>query len=141
MKIIKIIIYLLLISFLGCKSRPEPNLELFSPEAFAFNIGDSWEVNSSVNVKGFQKKKEGNKFKAQLSYNIDLITPKSDSLVSIFKSSYVDLKEELNDIQLEAQIEIDTSFSKGEYKLLYHVTDELANKRKSMYINFSLTEN
>ena len=47
------VLTILFINLFACNNKPEPNLELFSPEAFAFDIGESWEVNASVYAKGF----------------------------------------------------------------------------------------
>jgi len=39
--------------------KEEVKFEAFSPEAFAYDIGNSWEVNATVNVKGFTKNEVG----------------------------------------------------------------------------------
>jgi len=116
-------------------------LVLFNPGAFSFDIGDNWEVNASINAKGFTQLERKNEWQVNLSYNVDIVTPESDSLVSIFKNVVKEKNnEEITDIQLEAQIEIDSSFSAGNYKLIFNVKDELAKQSKSAYINFNLTK-
>ena len=136
-----IILIILLINLFACKNKPEPNLELYNQEAFAFDIGESWEVNASVYAKGFGQIEKNDQWQLKLSYNVDLVAPNSDSLVSIFENVIEESSsEEFTDIQLEAQIEIDSSFSAGEYKLIFNVKDELAINNKSTYINFMLTK-
>ncbi len=131
----------LLFNLLACKNKHEPKLELFNPEAFAFNIGDSWEVNATINAKGFAQNEKDSKWQIKLSYNVDLVTPDSDSLVSIFENNVEEeSSEEFSDIQLEAQVEIDSTFGTGKYKLIFNVTDKLAKQSKSTYINFDVTK-
>ena len=137
---IKYLASILLIFNLFACNKPEPKLELTSPEAFAFDIGDGWEVTATVNAKGFMQNEKYGKWKIKLNYNVDLITPESDSLVSVFEDIVEEESEqEFTDYQLEAQIEIDSSFGVGKYKLIFNVTDELAKQSKSMYISFDVT--
>ncbi len=133
-----IIISIIFLSLFAC-SKPEPNLELFNPEAFAYDIGDSWEVNATVNAKGFLQKEFEDIFRMKLSYSVDLVTPESDSLNSIFNDVIEEINdEEIVDIALEAQIEIDSTFSEGIYVLLFNVKDEFSNQTKSIKVNFNL---
>jgi hypothetical protein len=133
-----IIIAIVFLSLFAC-SEPEPNLELFNPEAFAYDIGDSWEVNATVNAKGFLQKEVEDIFQIKLSYSVDLVTPESDSINSIFNDVIEEINdEEIVDMALEAQIEIDSTFSEGIYVLLFNVKDEFSNQTKSIKVNFNL---
>ena len=125
MRAIKYIPYLSVIIFFACSCRPEPNLMLSSPEAFAFDLGDSWEVNASVTAKDFAQVEKEDQYFVKLSYSVDLVSPESDSLKSIYNES-IDQQdsEEFLDIILEAQIEIDSTFGEGKYKLVFNVIDE-----------------
>lgn len=79
-------------------------------------------------------------FSAKLSYSVDLISNK-DSLLSIFNDHIDENRgEEILDLILDAQIEIDSTFAEGDYKLKFHVTDELSKQTKSMSIDFNLTK-
>jgi hypothetical protein len=135
-----IIISLLLFVFSTC-SGPEPNLQLSNPEAFSFDLGDSWEVIASVSAKGFAQEEKEDSFSIHLSYSVDLVTAEADSLISIY-SDNVDSNdsEEFIDLPLEAQIEIDSSFAEGSYKLVFNVKDEISNQIKSIEVKFDLTE-
>ena len=65
-------------------------------------------------LKDFCKKKLKIFFNVKLSYSVDLVTPESDSLISIYNDIIEEINdEELIDIPLEAQIEIDSTFSEG----------------------------
>lgn len=133
-----IMLSILFLSFFAC-SDPEPNLQLFNGEAFAYDIGDSWEVNATVNAKGFLQKEVGDTYQLKLSYSVDLVTPESDSLISIYSDIIEEMSnEELIDIPLEAQIEIDSTFIEGIYSLVFNVKDEFSNQFKSVKINFNL---
>ena len=72
-------IYILLIILLtiSCSKKEEVKFEAFSPEAFAYDIGDSWEINATVNVKGFVVKEVGNQSSASISFSVDMIGPDS----------------------------------------------------------------
>ena len=136
--------YLVFVFFFGlwaCSSKPVPNLELSNPEAFAFDLEDSWEVNGSVNATGFQQNEVNDNFKIKLSYSVDIITADSDTLFSIYDDIIDEgFDEELMDFILEAQIEIDFSFGEGDYKLVFHVKDEFSNQTKSIEVGINLTK-
>ena len=136
----KSILILSLVFFFFSCSGSEPNLQLSNPEAFAFDLGDSWEVNASIKAIGFLvEEKEGNYF-SKLSYSVDLIS-QYDSLVAIYNDR-VDKNgtEEILDIMLEAQIEIDSSIEEGDYKLIFNVTDELSKQTKSLSVDINLSK-
>ena len=134
-----IIISFLLFAFSAC-SGPEPNLQLSSPEAFAFDLGDSWEVNASIKAIGFLVEEKEETYSSKLSYSVDLIS-QNDSLVAIYNNR-VDKNEteEILDIMLEAQIEIDSTFGEGDYKLIFNVTDDLSKQTKSLSLDFNLSK-
>lgn len=135
-----VIILIMLYGLIACNSKPEPNLQLFSPEAFAFDVGGSWEVNASVNAKGFEQKEINKKFDIKLFFTVDLITPENDTLKKIFSDSLASNQEnEFIDIPIEAQIELDTTFSVGNYKLVFEVIDEYSKQEKTTEVNFNLT--
>lgn len=132
---------LILFGVWACSSKPKPNLQLSNPEAFAFDLGDSWEVNASVNAMGFQQNEAEDKFNIKLSYTVDMITVKSDTLLAIY-NDIVDenFEEELLDFILEAQIEVDSSFGEGDYKLIFHVKDEFSSQTKSVEVVINLVK-
>ena len=138
----KYLIFILVFAFLvSCSSKPEPNLELSNPEAFSFDLGDSWEVNASVSAKGFAQKEVADNFNVNLSYTVDLVTPNSDSLISVYSDEVKETDaEEFMDFILEAQVEIESSFGQGNYKLIFHVKDEFTSQLKSIIVDFKLTK-
>jgi hypothetical protein len=60
--------------FTSCKKEEPLNLEAFSPQGFAFDLGDIWEVNATVRVKGFQQNRndETKEFRAAVFYRLIL---------------------------------------------------------------------
>ena len=52
-----LLIALVCIIATSCSKKEEIKFEAFSPEAFAYDIGDVWEVNATVNVRGLKKLK------------------------------------------------------------------------------------
>lgn len=135
------ILLILIIGVWTCSDRPEPNLELFSPEAFAFDVGETWEVNATVNVKGFASVDQENNHKIELDYNVSLISPQLDTIKSIFENNILldsDDNDEIKELPLEAQIDLDSSFAEGKYTLLFIVSDKISKQTKSIEILFSL---
>ena len=135
-----IFISLSIIIFFAC-SEPEPDLQLSNPEAFAFDIGDSWEVNASVKAMGFAQSESEEYYLTNLTYSVDLIDSELDTLDAIFSDEITENSvEELSDIILEAQLEIDSSFSAGNYKLIFHVLDVLSNQEEMIVVDFDLSK-
>lgn len=128
---------LLLIS--ACSKQPEQKLELFSPQVFAFDLEDGWEVNVSINVKGFQQNIIKDSFQAIISYNTDLITPQNDTIKSLSSKVIEErYKTELLDLPIQIQLEIDSTFDSGQYKLIVYVTDSLSKQLTSTDIYFDI---
>ena len=142
MKPLTIIIVIILFATLtSCNKKPEPKLEFFNPEAFAFDLGDSWEVNATINAKGFKQKENNNKYFVKLFYTVDLITNKNDTLKKIFIDTLANnQKNEFIDIPVEAQIELDSTFETGNYKLLFNIIDGYSEQAKTAEVNFKLTK-
>ena len=127
-------IYILLIILLtiSCSKKEEVKFEAFSPEAFAYDIGDSWEINATVNVKGFVVKEVGNQSSASISFSVDMIGPDSIEVKNIFSDSKDITSGELIDIQLEAQFELDYNSPDGLYKIIFHITDKYSGKNQKL---------
>ena len=136
-------IFFLTISFLlitGCNKKEEIKFEAFSPEAFAYDIGDVWEVNATVNVRGYEKIERDNQFLVSLSYSVDLINPDGDSTINIFSDSKEVKDKELNDVQLEAQFELDDNYTRGIYKIVFNIKDNNSEKSVSAQVEFELED-
>jgi len=135
-KILGLIFSILLI--ISCSKKEEVKLEAFSPEAFAYDLGDSWEVNATVNARGFEKTESGVKYFASLSFSVDLEKPDGSKVKEIFKDEKKVTDEELNDIQLEVQFELDSAYSEGTYSLYFNIKDNNSNKTAEATVNFDL---
>ncbi len=124
----------------GC-SKEEVKLEAFSPEAFAFDIGDTWEVNAQVNVKGFNEKEIEDTFHVSITYSVDLILPDNKKIGNIFNNTEeVTKEEEIIDVQLEVQFELDSNYTDGKYKLLFNIRDNFSEQTTDAIVEFDLTE-
>ena len=138
----KYFIALIFIAFLisGC-SKEEVKLEAFSPDAFAFDIGDTWEVNAQVNVKGFNEKEIEGTFYVSITYSVDLILPDDKKIENIFNNTEeVTKEEEIIDVQLEVQFELDSNYTDGKYKLLFNIRDNFSEQTADAFVEFDLTE-
>ena len=130
----------ILLLLISCSKKEEVKFEAFSPEAFAYDIGDGWEVNATINVKGFEQEERDDESFASLSYSIDLINPEDDSTKNIFSNSKEVNEKEINDVQLEAQFELADTFVLGKYKLLFNIKDNNSGKTTSAETDFELEE-
>jgi len=128
----------ILFALISCSKKEEVKFEAFSPEAFAYDIGDSWEINATVNVKGFVKKEVGDEFTASLEFTIDMIGPDSLEVTNIFGDSKDVTSSELIDVQLEAQFELDYDSPDGFYKITFNVTDINSGEITSTQTEFEL---
>jgi hypothetical protein len=137
-KIFSLIIAILII--LSCSKKEEVKFEAFSPEAFAYDIGDGWEINATVNVRGFAKMERDDESFVSLSYSVDLINPDGDSTKSIFSDLKEINEQEINDVQLEAQFELDNTALQGKYNLLFNIKDNNSGKTVSTQVDFDLEE-
>ena len=146
----KLILLVVVLTIFSC-SKEQEKLEIFREEAFAFYLEESWELNASARIKGFtQQESEDDKFEtkvlmdiftAKLSYSINIITPASDTLTNIDYGLIDELsEEEMVDLVLETQIEIDSAFAVGKYKLVFIVDDNLSQRTVSSEKEFELTK-
>ena len=133
------LVFVLLLS-LSCSKTEEVKFQAFSPEAFAYDIGDSWEVNATVNVKGFSKIEKGNGTHISLSYSVDLINPDGEVTKDIFSDNKEANDKELTDVQLEAQFDLANTYPLGEYKVVFNITDNNSKKNTTAQADFELEE-
>jgi hypothetical protein len=134
-----IILFLTVIIFYSCKKEEPIKLETFSTEAFAYDLGNSWEVNATTRVKGFSQKEEENNFSATIAYDIDLVTPAGDTIKALI--SRVEDKtsnERITDIPLEAQFVLDSTYAEGEYKVVFNVKDGQSNNTAISITRFKI---
>jgi len=135
----RVITLISLISLIvGCGKKEEVKFEAFSPEAFAYDIGDSWEINATVNVKGFVIKETGDELSTSLDLSVDIIDPDGVLTKDIFIDSKDVTSKELIDVQLEAQFELDYNSPDGLYKIIFNITDNYSEEMVSAEAEFEL---
>lgn len=141
-KLIAFALVILLI-FSACKKEEPLNLEAFSPQGFAFDLGDVWEVNATVRVKGFQQNRndETKEFTASVFYQVDLEEPNGEVRENIFRFlKEVNNHERLIDIGLESQFELSSDYEEGIYRLNYYIKDELSGMETRAVVDVELTK-
>jgi len=138
MKLI-IIIFLTAVFFYSCEEKKPATIETFSTEVFAFDIGDSWEVNATTRVKGFTQIEEKNNFFATISYDIDLIKPAGDTIKALI-SRIEDREgtERFSDFPIEVQFELDSTYTPGEYKIIFNIKDTKTEQAAISEASFKL---
>jgi len=121
-------------------SKEQEKFELFSAEAFAFSMDTGWELNASCRAKGFFQKEENNNFKVKLSFTVDLQTPAGELLQGVGEGLIDKIENErLSDLPIETQIQLDSTYKTGNYKIIFNVSDDLAGKSISIVKEFELT--
>ncbi|MCZ7602899.1 MAG: hypothetical protein M5R37_08525 [Melioribacteraceae bacterium] len=139
-RILVIVFFAVLFTFFAC-SEAEQKLEVYSPEAFAFNIGTEWELNASAQVKGFTQVEDEKEYSTKLSYYVNLITPSNETLEEIdYGMINRTSPEKLMDTQLEIQIVFDSTFAMGDYTLQIFVMDDLSDQQDSTQVKFTLAD-
>jgi len=137
----KVLIVLVLIFVsVSCSKKEEVRFEAFSPEAFAYDIGNSWEVNATVNVRGFAKSEKDDQFLVSLSYKVNLINPDGEETKDIFSDFKEVNEKEINDVQLEVQFELDSSSVHGKYKIVFNIEDNISKNSTSTEVEFNLED-
>lgn len=122
-------------------SKEKIKIEAFNAEAFAFDIGDSWEVNASTQVKGFVQIEENEIYKSSISFSVDLITPEGDTIAGLItRVEDLSNKEKILDTAIEAQFELDSTYSAGKYGLIFNVSDVNSEGTASVTAVFELTD-
>ena len=129
----------LVIIISGC-SKKEEKLELFSAEAFAYSMDNGWELDATCRVKGFEQKEENDKYKAKLSFTVDLQTPDGKLLLDV-KEGLIDktAKERIIDLPVETQVQLDSVYKAGRYLVIFNVKDSFTSKSVSIKKEFDLT--
>jgi hypothetical protein len=124
--------------FVSCSKKEEVKFEAFSPEAFAYDIGDSWEINATVNVKGFVKKEAGDELSTSFGFSVDIINPDGVKTQDVFIDTKEVTSKELVDVQLEAQFELNYNSPEGQYKIIFNITDKYSGETVSAETEFEL---
>ncbi len=125
--------------FSGC-SKDKVEYEVYNPQAFVYYLMDGWELNATVRAKGFEQKVEGNEYKAFFSLDVHLITPAGDTLKSVAGGYDEQTNNEKFAAGFEVQIELDSTFIIGDYKIIFEITDEMSKKSGLTEAAFSLKE-
>ncbi|GBD89675.1 hypothetical protein BMS3Abin04_00383 [bacterium BMS3Abin04] len=136
------VIILLILVVSACSKEEEQKLQLSAPEAFAYDVGGSWELHVTTIAKGFSQKKSFAKYAAKLSYTLDLITPSNDTLKALV--SGVEERSEaepLEDLELEAQADLDSTYTTGKYECIFKVNDKLSGQTATVKKVLKLGEN
>lgn len=137
-----IILWLFILVLVNSCGSEETKLEAFNPEAFAYDLGNTWEVNAMINVRGFkQRESNGDIFEASISYSADIKTPDGKTVENVFTDKInVSDKEEIIDIPLEVQFEMDSTSPRGKYTITFNITDMYSQRSITGSTEFDLSE-
>ncbi|MFH1198077.1 MAG: hypothetical protein V1720_20405 [bacterium] len=136
----KTFVILPIVILLFACSKEAPRFELFSPEAFAYSLDSGWELNASVNVKGFVQKEKEETYTAKLSFSTDIVTPNSDTLKAVDYGLRDGTEpEEIMDLKIDVQLQLDSTYIAGKYKIIFFVEDNYSNQKASIEKEFELS--
>ena len=123
-------------------SKKDVKFEAFSSEAFAYDMGDgASEVNASVRVKGFVQNEKDGIYSVSISYSVDLVKPDSSVVKSIYKDVHKESeKDAINDVGLEAQFDLDSTYAEGNYSLVFSITDDLSKNNTTAKVSFDISK-
>lgn len=136
----KLLLMFALLTLLISCSKEEKKLELKDINIFAFSLGEDWELNATAAINGFEQTEEGDEFKVKISYYVNLVTPAGDTLPEI-DYGIIDIQnnEEILIAGVEVQVQLDSSFNTGNYKMLFYINDDLSGKTAQAEKFFELT--
>ena len=127
--------------FYSCGKEEPVKIETFSPEAFAYDIGEGWEVNATTRVKGFVQNEKENNYSATIAFDVDLVTPRGDTIKALIsKVEDKTDKEKMADVPLEAQFDLDSTYTTGDYKVIFRIKDVLSNQTSTSAASFKLSK-
>ncbi len=138
MKAVIFLSFCLVLLIASC-AKEEKKLEVYNAEAFAYDLGGSWEVDASTRVKGLKQTETDNKFTATLSYDIDLVKPAGDTVKSMISRTEDKVNdEEVADVPVEIQFDLDSTYADGNYKVIFNIKDAETGQTASASAPFSL---
>lgn len=135
-----ILTVLITAAFIFSCSEEETKLELKDANILAFPLETGWELNATASINGFEQIEENDKYIAKISYYVNLVTPSGDTLPEI---DYGIINEEDDKeiliANVEVQVELDSTFSTGTYKMLFYINDDLSGRTATAEKSFDIT--
>ena len=137
----KLFLFLTVTSFLiicSC-SEEKKELKIESLTAFAYDVDTTWELTATAVVSGFETEETDNNKSIRLSYYVDLVSPSGQLLEQVsdgLADETMDLDSE--NANIETQLWLDDEFETGNYKLIFHVTDDLSSSETKDTTDFVL---
>jgi len=134
----KKLLFILLLFLFAC-SKEEPKLELFSAEAFAFQLDTTWELNSTARVKGFSNIETDSGYAGKVEYHVNFYTPGQDTIKNLdFGELNYSGVEEGTELVIDLQVELDETFVPGKYFIEYIAGDKYKLELDTLKISFEL---
>lgn len=139
-KIFTIILFAL--ALLSSCGKEEKRLEIFSPDAYAFPMEQSWELDGSFRVKGLEAKETKDEYVYSVTYSLTLLNAGNEKRIVIKDAAYEEqADEELADIGIDFQAELDSTFTEGKYKALINIQDNFSRKNAQLEFDIELSNN
>lgn len=128
-----------LLLLINACSKKEEKLEVFNAEAFAYDLGNSWEVDATTRVKGFSQNEMNDSFTTKIGYTIDLVKPNGDIVKSLISRTEDKVNDEkFIDVPVDIQFDLDSTYKDGNYKVIFNIKDAETGRTASASASFKL---
>jgi hypothetical protein len=141
MKKYYILFLLSVILLISCGKKVEPKLTTFNPVTYAFKTDQGWDVQASIQVKGFTQEKEKDTYIVKMFYSVDLLKPNGNLVKGVVKDTIDEENtEEFMDLPVNVQFELDSTYALGKYKVIYNIRDAFSNQQIKTEKELELTK-
>ncbi|GAB1348633.1 hypothetical protein MASR1M107_08450 [Ignavibacteriales bacterium] len=113
----------------GCKSE-ERVFEIVKTEVYPMLIDSTsqqWEINIPIIVKGHTENPDGEQFKREVLFSVDLIAPDGKKLDTFEELDFGTVEESKPDTKMDVQFYVQPADS-GEYTAKIRITDRFTKK-------------
>ncbi len=123
----------------SCIKKEEPKFSSYGTQAFAYSLDTGWEVNGLTRVKDFKNVGGNDQYSASISYAVLIVNPENDTLKAVSDTTVSKTNQEkMNDTEIDTQFDLDSTYTKGKYKLIFHLKDANSGQTASSSASFTL---
>ncbi len=120
-------------------SSPVRNFKLFQGKTAVKKTARGFQLSSTVKLANFQTEKLDSLLIAHLSYAVHLLTPKGDTLFDV-DNGMIDQSnaKKMDTLIIKSKIELDSSFTSGDYSLIFDVQDNVSGRNARLNVSVPL---
>lgn len=123
----------------SCSKKEEKKFSAYNSQAFAYSLAPGWEVNGLTRVKDFKNIESNGQYSTSISYSVFLVNPKNDTLKAVSDTTISQTSQDkMNDTEIDTQFDLDSTYAKGKYKLIFNLKDTNSGQTSSSSASFTL---